>query len=270
MALVYNAAMSKNSIIIALVSLLVGIAIGWGASQALVNSAQQAAFSSAGSSELGASAASSAAPVDGGQESSSGQAPSAEPASSQAASSQVASSQETSSQPGSSASAQSGDTSERAESSQPSGNADQASPASSSLDEAVRSSSEVEESQAGQPGASNVSVSEDGTYTSKEEVAAYIHEFGHLPSNYISKSKAKKAGWVSSEGNLDKVLPGMSIGGSVFYNDEGVLPDAPGRNWTECDINYEGGYRGAERIVFSDDGLVFYTGDHYKTFEQLY
>lgn len=113
-------------------------------------------------------------------------------------------------------------------------------------------------------------VRESGTYTSKDEVAAYIHEFGHLPSNYISKTKARNAGWVAKEGNLDEVLPGMSIGGSEFYNDEGQLPAAPGRTWTECDINYEGGYRGAERIVFSNDGLIFYTADHYETFEQLY
>ena len=115
-----------------------------------------------------------------------------------------------------------------------------------------------------------VVVEESGTYTSKDEVAAYIHEFGHLPSNYISKTEARKAGWVANKGNLDEVLPGMSIGGSEFYNDEDLLPDAPGRTWTECDINYEGGYRGAERIVFSNDGLIFYTNDHYKSFEQLY
>ena len=113
-------------------------------------------------------------------------------------------------------------------------------------------------------------IDEDGYYNSKDEVAAYIHEFGHLPGNYITKSKARKAGWVPSKGNLDKVCPGMSIGGDTFYNDEGELPDARGRTWKECDINYEGGRRGAERIVFSNDGLVFYTSDHYRTFEQLY
>ena len=115
-----------------------------------------------------------------------------------------------------------------------------------------------------------VTVTEDGTYTSKDEVAAYIHEFGHLPSNFISKTKARKAGWESSKGNLDEVCPGKSIGGSVFYNDEGSLPDAEGREWHECDINYSGGFRGRERIVFSNDGLIYYTGDHYKTFERLY
>lgn len=116
----------------------------------------------------------------------------------------------------------------------------------------------------------SVTVYENGTYTSKDEVAAYIHEFGRLPSNFISKTKARKAGWVPSKGNLDEVCPGKSIGGSEFYNDEGRLPDARGRTWKECDINYTGGHRGAERIVFSNDGLVFYTPDHYETFEQLY
>lgn len=117
---------------------------------------------------------------------------------------------------------------------------------------------------------SKITVQEDGTYTSKDEVALYIHTYGHLPSNFVNKTKAKKAGWVAKKGNLDEVLPGMSIGGSEFYNNEGQLPDAKGRTWTECDINYTGGYRGAERIVFSNDGLIFYTADHYKTFEQLY
>ena len=119
-------------------------------------------------------------------------------------------------------------------------------------------------------GAATSSIDEQGHYTGKDEVALYIHTYGHLPPNYISKTKAKKAGWVASEGNLADVLPGMSIGGSEFYNDEGLLPDAAGRTWTECDINYTSGRRGAERIVFSNDGLIFYTADHYKSFEQLY
>ena len=111
---------------------------------------------------------------------------------------------------------------------------------------------------------------ENGEYSDKDHVALYIHTYGKLPSNYISKTKARKAGWVSSKGNLWDVLPGKSIGGSRFYNDDGALPDASGRDWTECDIEYEGGFRGAKRIVFSNDGLIFYTDDHYKTFQQLY
>ena len=91
-----------------------------------------------------------------------------------------------------------------------------------------------------------------------------------MTSNFISKTRAREAGWNPQEGNLDKVCPGKSIGGSVFYNDDGALPDAPGRTWHECDINYQGGHRGPERIVYSNDGLVYYTPDHYQTFEQLY
>ncbi len=118
--------------------------------------------------------------------------------------------------------------------------------------------------------AGTVQVEHGSSYTSKEEVCAYLHEYGELPPNFISKTKAKRAGWVPSEGNLDEVCPGMSIGGSVFYNDDGKLPDAEGRTWHECDIDYDGGMRGPERIVWSTDGLIYYTPDHYESFEQLY
>lgn len=113
-------------------------------------------------------------------------------------------------------------------------------------------------------------VVEDGHYTSKEEVAEYIHKFGKLPGNYITKTKAKKLGWNQNEGNLQEVLPEMSIGGSPFGNNEGLLPEAPGRQYYECDIDYKGGHRNAKRIVYSNDGLIFYTEDHYESFEQLY
>ena len=113
-------------------------------------------------------------------------------------------------------------------------------------------------------------VREDGEYTSKDEVAAYIHEFGHLPSNYITKKKAEELGWVAREGNLWKVAPGKSIGGGRFGNYEGLLPEKNGRKYYECDIDFRGKSRGAKRIVYSNDGLIFYTEDHYETFEQLY
>ncbi len=118
--------------------------------------------------------------------------------------------------------------------------------------------------------AAEVSVTENGIYTSKEEVAAYIHKFGHLPDNYITKREAEGLGWENREGNLWEVAPGKSIGGSKFGNYEGNLPEAGGRKYYECDIDFEGGYRGAKRIIYSNDGLIFYTEDHYKTFEQLY
>ena len=113
-------------------------------------------------------------------------------------------------------------------------------------------------------------ISEDGIYTSKEDVAAYLHEYGHLPSNFITKKEAKKLGWVSSEGNLDEVAPGMSIGGDYFGNYEGNLPEAKDRDYYECDIDFDGTYRNGKRIVFSNDGLIYYTEDHYETFELLY
>lgn len=118
--------------------------------------------------------------------------------------------------------------------------------------------------------ASGVSVSEDGTYTDKDHVALYLHLYQKLPANYISKTKAKKAGWDAEKGNLWDVCPGKSIGGGTFYNDDGFLPEKSGRTWKECDIDYAGGYRGAKRICYSNDGLIFYTDDHYQSFTQLY
>ena len=114
------------------------------------------------------------------------------------------------------------------------------------------------------------SISEDGTYTTKEEVSEYINLYGHLPSNFITKKEAKNLGWVSSEGNLNEVAPGMSIGGDYFGNYEGLLPEADDRDYYECDIDFDGTYRNEKRIVFSNDGLVYYTEDHYESFELLY
>ena len=112
-------------------------------------------------------------------------------------------------------------------------------------------------------------VSEDGQYWTKDEVALYIHLFGHLPSNYISKSKAQKLGWTG--GSLEPYAPGCSIGGGYFGNYEGLLPIKKGRTYTECDIDTRGAKsRGAKRIVFSNDGLIYYTDDHYETFTLLY
>lgn len=113
-------------------------------------------------------------------------------------------------------------------------------------------------------------IAENGTYTSKEEVAEYLHTYGHLPSNFIKKKEAQKLGWVSSEGNLWDVAPGMSIGGDYFGNYESLLPEAEDRDYYECDIDFDGTYRGARRIVYSNDGLIYYTEDHYESFELLY
>lgn len=110
----------------------------------------------------------------------------------------------------------------------------------------------------------------DGTYTSKEEVALYLYTYGELPSNYITKNQARKLGWDSNSGNLWDVAEGMSIGGDRFWNNEELLPTEDDKQYYECDIDYEGGYRNAKRIIYSSDGYIYYTEDHYKTFEQLY
>ncbi len=112
-------------------------------------------------------------------------------------------------------------------------------------------------------------IDKDGTYTKKDDVALYIHTYGCLPDNFISKKEAQKLGW--SGGSLEPYAPGMCIGGSYFGNYEGLLPEKDGRTYTECDIDTLGkSSRGAKRIVFSNDGLIFYTDDHYESFTQLY
>lgn len=112
-------------------------------------------------------------------------------------------------------------------------------------------------------------IDEDGAYTTKEDVALYIHTYGHLPQNFISKKEAQSLGWEG--GSLEPYAPGKCIGGSHFGNYEGILPEKDGRSYTECDIDTLGAdKRGAKRIVFSNDGLIYYTEDHYETFELLY
>jgi ribonuclease T1 len=107
-------------------------------------------------------------------------------------------------------------------------------------------------------------------YSGQTEVAAYIHSYHVLPPNYLTKKAAQKLGWDSNKGNLWQVTDHMSIGGDRFGNEEGLLPSIQGRQYYECDVNYAGGYRGAERIIYSSDGLIFYTRDHYQSFRQLY
>ena len=119
------------------------------------------------------------------------------------------------------------------------------------------------------PAAETPAIDEDGVYTTKDDVALYLHTYGHLPSNFITKKEAEKLGW--SGGSLEPYAPGKCIGGSHFGNYEGILPEKDGRSYTECDIDTLGaGSRGAKRIVFSNDGLIYYTEDHYETFELLY
>lgn len=106
--------------------------------------------------------------------------------------------------------------------------------------------------------------------TSFDEVADYIKKNDRLPGNFITKKDAHKAGWNPSKGNLWTVAPGKSIGGDVFRNRERTLPMKKGRTWYEADINYRGGKRGKDRILFSSDGLIYKTEDHYRTFTRIH
>ncbi len=112
-------------------------------------------------------------------------------------------------------------------------------------------------------------IPEDGSYTSKEDVALYIHTYGHLPDNFITKKEARSLGWEG--GSLEPYAPGKCIGGDRFGNYEGLLPEKEGRTFTECDIDTLGKKsRGAKRIIYTNDGLIYYTDDHYESFELLY
>lgn len=112
-------------------------------------------------------------------------------------------------------------------------------------------------------------INEDEILDDFQEVADYIHKYNKLPDNFITKKEAMNLGWSPGD-DLWKYAPNKSIGGDYFGNYENALPSKEGRTWTECDINYKGGSRGSDRIVFSNDGLIYGTSDHYKTFKQYY
>lgn len=105
--------------------------------------------------------------------------------------------------------------------------------------------------------------------SSLADVSKSVFKQGRLPDNFITKAEARALGWNPRAGNLADVAPGKTIGGDVFRNSEGLLPNAPGRVWREADLNYNGGFRGSERLLYSNDGLIYRTGNHYKTFEQI-
>ena len=134
------------------------------------------------------------------------------------------------------------------------------------------SDEDIEQPQSDQNASDEVveqTLDEDSSYTTVEDVALYINIYGHLPSNFITKNTARDLGWEG--GGLESYAPGKCIGGDRFGNYEGLLPEKDGRYYTECDIDTLGkDSRGAKRIVFSNDGLIYYTNDHYESFELLY
>ena len=115
---------------------------------------------------------------------------------------------------------------------------------------------------------SNTSANKIDELTSEGIVVPYIKKHKKLPDYYITKKEARDKGWIAAEGNLCDVLPGKAIGGDVFTNREGNLPDKNNRTWYEADLNYNCGRRNADRVLFSNDGLIFVTHDHYKTFDE--
>lgn len=145
-------------------------------------------------------------------------------------------------------------------------------PAESSTSESGSSSESISESSSEESSEippEKPAIDENGSYSSKEDVALYIHTYGKLPKNFMTKKEAQKLGW--SGGSLEKYAPGMCIGGDYFGNYDGLLPKKSGRKYTECDIDTLGQKtRGAKRIVFSNDGLIYYTDDHYESFTLLY
>ena len=106
-------------------------------------------------------------------------------------------------------------------------------------------------------------------YDDKDRVALYLHLYGELPPHFITKKEAQKLGWDSGE--VEYYRRGAAIGGDYFGNYEGLLPKKKGRSYYECDIDTVGKRsRGAKRIIYSNDGLIYYTDDHYESFTLLY
>ncbi len=111
---------------------------------------------------------------------------------------------------------------------------------------------------------------QSGPIIEPQDIADYLFAHGELPDNFITKAEAQKLGWDSSRNYVSDVAPGKSIGGDRFGNYEGLLPSKKGRTWYEADCYYTSGKRNAHRILFSSDGLVYYTDDHYESFTQMF
>ncbi len=143
---------------------------------------------------------------------------------------------------------------------------EQAGPGEPRQEIAAAEQTSTEQASVEQTNTENV-IDEDGIYTTRDDVALYIHIYGKLPGNFITKKEAKKLGW--SGGSLEEYAPGKCIGGDYFGNYEGLLPEDA--EYHECDIDTLGKKkRGSKRIIYSDDGYIYYTEDHYESFEKLY
>jgi hypothetical protein len=104
--------------------------------------------------------------------------------------------------------------------------------------------------------------------SSEQAVIPYLKEHHRLPDYYLTKEAAREQGWTPAKGNLCDVLPGKIIGGDRFFNRDGQLPEKAGRKWFEADLNYDCATRNADRLLYSNDGLIFVTYDHYRSFQE--
>ena len=111
---------------------------------------------------------------------------------------------------------------------------------------------------------------EPGPREAAQQLADYLFEHGELPENFVTKREAQDLGWKTRYRNVGDIRPGLAIGGDYFGNYEGKLPQVRGRKYYEADCFYQGKERNAYRIIWSTDGHVWYTGDHYETFEELF
>lgn len=139
-----------------------------------------------------------------------------------------------------------------------------------------RSDDVQDKSQADKPAASEQTITRGNAQsktidqlTEQQNVVSYMQKYQKLPAFYLTKKEARQAGWDAKKGNLCDVLPGRAIGGDRFSNREKSLPIADNRQWFEADINYRCGHRGADRLLYSSDGMIFVTHDHYKSFKQV-
>ena len=115
-------------------------------------------------------------------------------------------------------------------------------------------------------GSAHHDVGEDGVNGADH----WLYYKNKLPVYYITKEQAKMLGWKNKKGNLAEVAPNKMIGGEPYKNKNKHLPDAPGREWYEADISYVSGFRSdCDRILYSNDGLIFATCNHYEKFYEI-
>ena len=81
---------------------------------------------------------------------------------------------------------------------------------------------------------------EKGTYTDKDDVAEYIYEYGHVPSNLKAET---------------------------YDNADNMFPVEDGVTYQQCSLDTDG----KQKIIFTQDGKrVYYTADDGESFEEIY